>query len=199
MKRILWVMVALFVLLCGVAVAEGTTIIGSGNCGTSGSNVTWQLDSAGTLTIAGTGAMEDYSGSTYVPWYSSRSSIQTAVIQEGITSIGNYTFYGCSGLTSVSIPEGVASIGKSAFSGCVGLTGVYTDSLEGWLRISFLNLGSNPLFSNNATLFISGDPVTDIIIPDGITKINAYAFHSCTSLTSVSIPEGVTLCSSSEK
>ena len=97
MKRILWVLAALLVLLCGVAAAEGTTIVGSGNCGAIGSSVTWQLDSAGTLTIAGTGDMEDYPGSTYVPWYFNRSSIRSAVVQEGVESIGDNTFYGCSG------------------------------------------------------------------------------------------------------
>jgi hypothetical protein len=64
--------------------------------------LTWVLEK-GTLTISGEGAMPDYAYAS-APWYSSRSSITTVVIEDGVTRIGNYAFADCSGLTSVTIP-----------------------------------------------------------------------------------------------
>ncbi|MBR7155112.1 MAG: leucine-rich repeat protein, partial [Paludibacteraceae bacterium] len=69
--------------------------------GTCGDNLTWELTD-GVLTISGTGAMSNYTSSSS-PWYSYRSSITSVVIEEGVTNIGNYAFYNCTGLTSVTI------------------------------------------------------------------------------------------------
>ena len=66
----------------------------SGSCGT---NVTWSLNTAYstyTLTISGTGAMTDYSYASAVPWYNYRSNIKSIEIIDGVTTIGNYAFYG---------------------------------------------------------------------------------------------------------
>ena len=95
-------------------------IYDSGSCG---ENVTWTLTADGTLTISGTGTMTDYANSGS-PWYSCRGAIKSVVIQQGVTSIGNWAFWDCSGLTSVTIPDGVTSIGGDAFSGCAALTSV---------------------------------------------------------------------------
>ena len=93
-------------------------IYDSGSCG---ENVTWTLTADGTLTISGTGTMTDYANSGS-PWYSCRGAIKSVVIQQGVTSIGNWAFWDCSGLTSVTIPDGVTSIGDYAFAYCVSLT-----------------------------------------------------------------------------
>ena len=92
----------------------------SGTCGT---NVNWHLDtSTGQLTISGSGAITSYSDKTYVPWYSHRDSIKNVVIGDGVTSIGNYAFSNCYGLTgSLSIPNSVTTIGSTAFYNCYGL------------------------------------------------------------------------------
>ena len=78
--------------------------VASGTCGAEGdgSNLTWTLDDAGTLTISGTGAMENFTGSSNPPW--TRSKIQTVTIGGGVTSIGDSAFISCSSLTSVTIP-----------------------------------------------------------------------------------------------
>ncbi len=88
--------------------------------GTCGYNLTWTLnESTGTLTIEGSGAMKDYSSSSYAPWYTYRQMILSVVIGDGVTNIGNYAFYVCSGLTSITIPNSVTSIGVGAFYYCI--------------------------------------------------------------------------------
>ena len=88
--------------------------------GTCGANLTWTLnDSTGTLTIEGSGAMNDYDHyfNSTAPWYRDNANILTVAIGDGITYIGTYAFYNCSGLTSITIPNSVTVIGRQAFSG----------------------------------------------------------------------------------
>ena len=100
--------------------AEDTgTAASSGECGADGSNVKWEYDGNGTLTISGSGAMKNYSYSDDAPWYESlRSSIKTVVMKEGVTSVGAYAFYSHSALEQVTLPESLTEIGDSAFSSC---------------------------------------------------------------------------------
>ena len=94
--------------------------------GTSG-NITWriiEIDGERHLVLDGTGAMADYSYYSYTPWYSYRTTIKHVEIANGITGIGQYAFYGFTGLTSVDIPDSITSIGYDAFYGCSGLTQV---------------------------------------------------------------------------
>ena len=109
----------------------------SGSCGES---VNWSLDTeTGLLEITGSGEMEDYDNRT--PWYSHSYSIMKCTIGNGVTSIGNQAFSGCSGLTSITIPESVTSIGYGAFYKCTGLTSINVDK-------------NNPIYcSQNGVLF----------------------------------------------
>ena len=106
-----------------VETAWAATVVGSGDCGKNGDNVTWKLTSEGTLTISGTGDMADFEWDG-TPWYSVSSQVKSVVIKDGVTSIGDCAFGGCISLTSVSIPDGVISIGFAAFESCSLLTGV---------------------------------------------------------------------------
>ena len=94
-----------------------------------------------------------------------------------VTSIGDFAFSYCRGLTSVTIPDGVTSIGNGAFAECLGLTSVHIP--DGVTSIGF-----------GAFLACSG--LTSVDIPDGVTSIGDYAFSECSGLTSVTIPDGVT-------
>ena len=156
--------------------------------GTCGTDLEWDL-TEGVLTIDGTSNMENYS-STNAPWYDYRASITAVSLPEGLTSIGAYAFSGCTGLTSVTIPSSVTNINNSAFSGCTGLNAVHISNLNAWCAINFDEEYANPLY-NAHHLYMNGEEVTELTIPDGITEINYYTFCGCSGLTSVTIPSSV--------
>ena len=149
----------------------------SGNCGDSGSNVTWLLDDNGTLTISGSGKIEDYRSDIDQPWYSNRSDITSVVIEPGVTSIGSLAFYECSNLTSITIPSGLTSIGEQAFGNCTGLTSITIPS-------GFISIGDYAFWNCTG--------LTSITIQNGVTSIGTGAFWNCTGLTSITIPSSVT-------
>ena len=119
------------------------------------------------------------------------SALTSVTIGNGVTSIGMGAFQSCSALTSVTIGNGVTSIGSFAFSGCSGLTAVYITDIAAWCGIDFDSSDSNPLYHAH-DLYLNGELVTDLVIPDGVTSIGDVAFCNCSSLTSVTIPDSVT-------
>ena len=98
-------------------------------------------------------------------------------IPEGVTSIGDFAFFGCSGLTSMTMPDIVTSIGKGAFYNCSGLTGVtMSDSVN----------------TIGASAFRNCSGLTSVTIPEGVTSIGDFAFEGCSNLANVTIPDSVT-------
>ena len=144
----------------------------SGNCGDSGSNVTWLLDDNGTLTISGSGKIEDYRSDIDQPWYSNRSDITSVVIEPGVTSIGSLAFYECSNLTSITIPSGLTSIGEQAFGNCTGLTSITIPS-------GFISIGGYAFWNCTG--------LTSITIPSSVTSIGVNVFYNCTGLTDITV------------
>ena len=116
------------------------------------------------------------------------------VIKEGTTCVGYEALRGCDRLTSVTIPSSVNYVDNEAFYGCTGLQAVNITDLVAWCSITFQaenRNSSNPL-SKAHHLYLNGEEVTDLVIPEGVTSIGDYAFDYCTALTSVTIPDGVT-------
>ena len=140
-------------------------------------NLTWKLDADGTMTISGTGAMKNYNSDDNPSPAYKNSNVKTVVIEDGVTSIGNYAFSDCSSLTSITIPDSVTSIGYYAFFYCTSLTSITISD-------SVTSIGNYAFFYCRS--------LTSITIPDSVTSIGNYAFSNCTNLTSIKIPSSVT-------
>ena|GEM_PF-1839722 len=125
------------------------------------------------------------------------SSLIGIDIPDSITKIGRYSFCDCSNITSIVISDGLTSIDYGTFDGCSNLKDVYYNgTVEDWCNISFNHADSNPMY-NGAKLYFEGELVTELVIPDSVTKIKEYAFYNCTSLVSIEIPGSVTSIGSS--
>ena len=189
----------------------------SGSCG---NNLTWTFkESTKTLTISGSGPMEDYTYDgwsdnykTSAPWYGLNfqavniksgvtsignaafagfNELSSVTIPNSVTSIGNRSFYDCIGLSSVTIPNSVTNIGRSAFAYCNNLTSVNITDLKAWCQIVFESGDSNPLCYAHH-LFLNNQEIKHLEIPNEITSIKEYTFYYCEGLTSVTIPSSVT-------
>ena len=126
---------------------------------------------------------------------------QGVIIFDGaISAIGNYAFYNCNSLTSITIPDNVTLIKHRAFEGCSGLTSIAipenVTEIESWAFYGCSSLksviipGSINLISNG--VFQECSSLTSVTIPNSVTSIKAQAFYYCSSLTSITIPDGVT-------
>ena len=148
-----------------------------------------------------------FSSTNYSNEYSGKVTIPDTVTfnktKYNVTSIGDYAFYGCSDLTSITIPCGVTSIGYDAFEGCSGITEIVWNA-ENYSNVSF----PGPFYDirTQITNFTIGNKVTIIPgnlcngmsnlkcinIPANVKKIEEEAFSCCSGLTSVTISDSVT-------
>lgn len=191
------------------AAAQGVWAAEDQSCGAS---LTWSLSSDGTLTIRGTGAMQDYDGSYYnlidknpafaeklAPWFSDRDKIKQVVIGDGVTDIGNYAFFLCTNLSAVTIPASVTRIGTYAFNQCKSLSSVTFPSgllslnrsaFAGCEKLASIDIPAR-LTEIEAEVFAGCSALTSIDIPKNIKVIGASAFEACTGLTKISLPDGL--------
>lgn len=182
-KRLLSMILALSMMLTILPVNAITAWAGngetiqSGNCGTGGSdNVTYVLtqnnddntNKTYTLTISGNGKMNDYSDYSYnyAPWNSVNYAITQVVFEGDITTIGNYSFYRCTRLTSITIPNSVISIGTGAFLDCTGLK-----------EITMPDDSNFKLHSIGAYAFEDCRSLKSITIPSSVQSIGKHAFY----------------------
>ena len=136
----------------------------------------WRYDPKdSSLTLSGTGALPDYPIAEN-PWHEFREQIDTIVLKEGVTRIGDYAFYDCTELTSVEIPEGVTQIGESAFACCQSLESV---TIPG----SVTEIGEGA--------FESCDSMLALELASGLKCVGAFAFSECVALRELILPDTV--------
>ena len=137
------------------------------------------------------------------------SSLASVNIPEGVHAMGEGVFLRCGSLTDVTIPEGVTHIGGKTFSDCSGLrrvvlpsklervdsdafarcdADVYISDLAAWLQIKFANRRSTPI----GKIYLNGEVLTDVVVPEGVVRLGDYVFARCASLRSITIPDSVT-------
>lgn len=187
-----------------LVVESGATL--TGGAAGDGSGVTWQLTentddpSTYTLTIRGSGAMEDYLMSSNQPWCSFHDQITSVVVSPGVTSIGQCAFSRFAKLTHVDIADSVISIGWDAFYYCSSLTNITIPQSVTYIgplaffhctNLSSITL-SNNITSIGSSAFEDCTNLTSITIPGSVTSIGLAAFCNCTKLTSITIPDSVT-------
>ena len=180
----------------------GAASSGSGKCG---DNAKWTLDTSGTLTISGTGAMYNYDfigDSNPAPWCADglNNRVRTVVVKKGITELGYSAFAGCHQLRKVTLPSGLKRIGSCAFISCYNLP-------ELTIPATVTSIESNAFTQCNSieTLTLPGGLkkigdaacsqmycLSSVTLGKGITHLSPYMFNMCYELTSVTIPEGVT-------
>lgn len=160
--------------------ASQKTEVTSGTCG---ADLRWTLED-GVLTISGSGPMDGYSFHSVsageysyegaAPW---RGIITEVIIEDGVTSIGEYAFDECFSLRKITIPESVISIGWGAFRSCMSLESVT-------LPTGITNIGRMAFYECTS--------LKEVTIPENVTTILDYAFSECYSMEAITIPSGVT-------
>lgn len=173
MKRTVTILLAAMMLMSTLSTGVGALEVASGTCG---EDLTWALDNAGTLTVSGMGAMDEYTYENKAPWHG--KYVKSVIIENGVTSIGSYAFNDFASLVDVRIANSVENIGADAFLRCTSLEDV--------------QLPNNSLTTISNGAFYECGSLETITVPDSVTYIGDYAFYSCKSLKSINIPDGVT-------
>lgn len=146
---------------------------------TTGDYVIALTVNSGTISFVGSSGSNGNAiyGSVSNTYSYNRGRIRKAEIGSGVTSIGNYAFYQCYSLTSITVPNSVTSIGSNAFQNCYALISITVQ---------------DGVTSIGASTFNNCYALTSITIPDGVTSIGAYAFQNCYVLISITVPDSVT-------
>lgn len=182
-KRLTALFLVLGFVMCLCPMTFAAEIVEQGTCGKDGDNLTWTLDDEGTLIISGEGEMTDYVSSSMdndrCPEWGDGAPhhITSVIIEDGVTSIGNYAFENRSNITSITMADSVTSIGDYAFYGCDGLTSIelskglkkigdsafyFCTSLETLdLPASLESIGKNVFDFTSALTEINADPESE--------------------------------------
>ena len=208
------------------ASAASSDYLTSGFCGevtetTDGTQLSWVLDDAGTLTVTGMGRMakeafkydlriknviigegvENIASSAF----SECSNLVSVEVPNGAETIDTYAFYQCDKLTDITLPDSLTSIGSHAFAYCDALTNItFPDSLTsigstafyGCNALAIVSIGSG-LTSIGSFAFYGCDALATVSISSGLTSIGSHAFSFCDALTNITLPDSLTSIGSS--
>lgn len=190
LKHIFFLLLALLLFAAVSLTASATEIVDSGTCG---ENLTWTFDSDGTLTISGTGDMEEYYTSEF-PWTSVREYIKKVIIEDGVENIPAHPFSGCTALVSITLADSVYFNTSGVFTECSSLIEInVTDennsgyhSVDGVLYADFAN-------GHMLVCYPAGKQENQFAVPDFVTIIEWNAFENCKALQKVIIPSSVNI------
>jgi len=163
----------------------------------------WQIDrKSWALSIDGRGKMKDFLENDITEcWLAYRDSLRSVVINEGVNSIGNNAFYGCSRIEAVKLPESLVSIGSGAFKECQKLRDIVVPNNVKTVRFDAFahcySLRSCVFLGDVSVLdryvFARCSSLKSVTLPSSLLMIGEYCFLYCRSLEEITIPEGVTL------
>ncbi|MCI8332787.1 MAG: leucine-rich repeat protein [Clostridiales bacterium] len=178
-KRVITLLMAFLMMLSCMSLGIQAQDPEQETSGTCGENLTWAYDEQSrTLTISGTGPMENYGQISLAPWIDYRDIIETLVIEEGVTTIGDRAFESCVRLTDVVMPKSLTAIGENAFDSCEQLENVVIPE------------GVTEILYGAFTACIS---LKRIALPDSLIMLYGHSFADCKSLQKVNIPKNVIL------
>ncbi len=143
-------------------VAGERNIVNSGECG---ANLKWTLDDQGLLVISGQGDMKSTNKGLF-----SNYRVRYVIIQEGVTSIGNFAFIYCNGIIGIEIPDSVKTVGTGAFMGCSSLKEV--------------KIPTGVTAIGDSTFYFC-ESLSTLHIPNTVTKIGNNAFSSSYNINNV--------------
>lgn len=185
-----------------VSASGSTDVIASGECGASGKNLTWKLDSDGTLRIGGSGCMKEYSPSGNAPWKNHSLNIKSIEVSNTVTGISEGAFSGCGNLESIHLPfvgsDRTASIhnsfgyifGSKEYEGGVNISQLYSPPDDGTPHVEAGDIfNPNSGVNNYFTYYIPSSLKKVTVDAGGIHK---YSFQNADSITSVILCDGVT-------
>lgn len=110
------------------------------------------------------------------------------VIPEGVEEIGDFAFYG-SNIVSVSIPASLKRIGYAAFEDCERLNNYYLSDIAAWCAVEWG--GALFDYERSRRYYVNGEPLTDLVIPEGVQSIAAYAFYDAVGLETLTVADSV--------
>ena len=167
-------LVLLLALLTGTALAADEEIAGADfNDG----KMHWSISADHLLTISGSGEMPNYTRDVNAPWYPYQGQIESIIVEDGITALGNFSFYGCSKAVSIDIPDGIITIPDSCFEECSSLESIdLPDSVRTFGEFAFYYCSQ----------------LKSITIPEGVMKLTSNRlFQICSSLNSITLPSSI--------
>ena len=184
-KRILSLLLAII-----MTISLGTTVLADDNAivnsGTCGKNLTWTLDSAGLLTISGTGEMWDSA-------FSYNKDIKSVRLPDAITQIPYKAFSGCTNLKNIRLPDSVTQIDEDAFGNC-DLQEQVVQEIVSSDNITFI--GSRAFEGNKNIFTVHIGKNVEYIQTETFNYMSTPSFHDCTNLTSITVsPENQTYTS----